>query len=106
MVNGLYAVGEVLPCVSVHGANRLGTNSLLDLLVFGKRRRQPHRRGQPAGKPHKLLPADAATARWRAWRLDASTGGEYAQDVANDIRAAPCSSTPACSAPRPAWTKA
>ena len=35
VVNGLYAVGEC-SCVSVHGANRLGTNSLLDLLVFGK----------------------------------------------------------------------
>jgi succinate dehydrogenase / fumarate reductase flavoprotein subunit len=35
VVNGLYAVGECA-CVSVHGANRLGTNSLLDLLVFGK----------------------------------------------------------------------
>jgi len=33
---GLYAAGEVA-CVSVHGANRLGTNSLIDLLVFGKR---------------------------------------------------------------------
>ena len=32
---GLYAAGEVA-CVSVHGANRLGTNSLLDLMVFGK----------------------------------------------------------------------
>ena len=36
VVNGLYAVGEC-SCVSVHGANRLGTNSLLDLLVFGRR---------------------------------------------------------------------
>ncbi|HID50435.1 MAG TPA: FAD-binding protein, partial [Anaerolineae bacterium] len=33
---GLYAAGEAA-CVSVHGANRLGTNSLLDLVVFGKR---------------------------------------------------------------------
>ena len=32
---GFYAAGEVA-CVSVHGANRLGTNSLLDLIVFGK----------------------------------------------------------------------
>src|SRR3990172_3596527 len=32
---GLYAAGECA-CVSVHGANRLGTNSLLDLVVFGK----------------------------------------------------------------------
>ncbi|MFC1547667.1 succinate dehydrogenase flavoprotein subunit [Candidatus Neomarinimicrobiota bacterium] len=36
MVNGLYASGEVA-CVSVHGANRLGTNSLLDIVVFGRR---------------------------------------------------------------------
>ncbi len=35
IVNGLYAVGECA-CVSVHGANRLGGNSLLDLIVFGK----------------------------------------------------------------------
>jgi len=35
IVPGLYAAGEVA-CVSVHGANRLGTNSLLDLVVFGK----------------------------------------------------------------------
>ena len=35
-VGGLYAAGEVA-CVSVHGANRLGTNSLLDINVFGKR---------------------------------------------------------------------
>ncbi len=36
VVPGLYAAGEVA-CVSVHGANRLGTNSLLDILVFGRR---------------------------------------------------------------------
>ena len=36
VVEGLYAVGECA-CVSVHGANRLGTNSLLDLVVFGRR---------------------------------------------------------------------
>jgi succinate dehydrogenase / fumarate reductase, flavoprotein subunit len=36
VVPGFYAAGEVA-CVSVHGANRLGTNSLLDILVFGRR---------------------------------------------------------------------
>ena len=36
VVAGLYAAGEVA-CVSVHGANRLGTNSLLDIIVFGRR---------------------------------------------------------------------
>ncbi len=35
VVSGLYAAGECA-CVSVHGANRLGTNSLLDLVVFGR----------------------------------------------------------------------
>ncbi len=35
IVEGLYAVGECA-CVSVHGANRLGGNSLLDLVVFGR----------------------------------------------------------------------
>ena len=35
---GFYAAGEVA-CVSVHGANRLGTNSLVDILVFGRRGR-------------------------------------------------------------------
>jgi succinate dehydrogenase / fumarate reductase flavoprotein subunit len=34
-VKGLFAVGEIA-CVSVHGANRLGGNSLLDLVVFGR----------------------------------------------------------------------
>ncbi len=36
VLTGLYAAGEVA-CVSVHGANRLGTNSLVDLIVFGRR---------------------------------------------------------------------
>jgi succinate dehydrogenase / fumarate reductase flavoprotein subunit len=35
-IDGLYAAGECA-CVSVHGANRLGTNSLVDLIVFGRR---------------------------------------------------------------------
>jgi len=35
VINGLYAAGECA-CVSVHGANRLGGNSLLDILVFGR----------------------------------------------------------------------
>ena len=40
VVPGLYAAGECA-CVSVHGANRLGTNSLVDLLVFGRRAGRP-----------------------------------------------------------------
>jgi succinate dehydrogenase / fumarate reductase flavoprotein subunit len=87
VVNGLYAVGEC-SCVSVHGANRLGTNSLLDLLVFGKAAGD-HIVGQLAkgAMAHKPLPKDAAdNSLARIAKLDSSTGGEYAQDVANDLR--------------------
>ncbi|MBL8323610.1 MAG: succinate dehydrogenase flavoprotein subunit [Rubrivivax sp.] len=87
VVNGLYAVGEC-SCVSVHGANRLGTNSLLDLLVFGKSAGDHVVAAlKGAAKAHKPLPADAADASLaRLARLDGATGGEYAQDVANDVR--------------------
>ncbi|OYY90965.1 MAG: succinate dehydrogenase flavoprotein subunit [Polaromonas sp. 28-63-22] len=85
VVNGLYAVGEC-SCVSVHGANRLGTNSLLDLLVFG-RAAGNHIVENNKTTAHKPLPADAADATMaRIARLDNATDGEYAQDVANDIR--------------------
>jgi succinate dehydrogenase / fumarate reductase, flavoprotein subunit len=87
VLNGLYAVGEC-SCVSVHGANRLGTNSLLDLLVFGKASGDHIVQSfKSADKSHKPLPADAADASLeRIARLDGTAGGEYAQDVANDIR--------------------
>ena len=87
VVNGLYAVGEC-SCVSVHGANRLGTNSLLDLLVFGKASGDHIVNSfKSADKSHKPLPADAADlALSRLARLDGATSGEYAQDVAGDIR--------------------
>jgi succinate dehydrogenase / fumarate reductase flavoprotein subunit len=86
VVNGLYAVGEC-SCVSVHGANRLGTNSLLDLLVFGK----------SAGKhivefvngfgAHHEVPADGADRTLaRLNQLQDSKDGTYAQDLAGDIR--------------------
>jgi succinate dehydrogenase / fumarate reductase, flavoprotein subunit len=85
VVNGLYAVGEC-SCVSVHGANRLGTNSLLDLLVFG-RAAGNHIVEHNKTTVHKALPAGAADATLaRIARLDNATEGEYAQDVANDIR--------------------
>ncbi|MBL8288503.1 MAG: FAD-binding protein, partial [Rubrivivax sp.] len=87
VVNGFYAVGEC-SCVSVHGANRLGTNSLLDLLVFGKSAGDHIVAALKGGtRAHKPLPADAADQSLaRLARLDAAAGGEYAQDVAGDIR--------------------
>jgi succinate dehydrogenase / fumarate reductase, flavoprotein subunit len=86
VVNGLYAVGEC-SCVSVHGSNRLGTNSLLDLLVFGRAAGNHIVEYTNRNAEFKPLPADAADrALERLNRLEAQGGGEYAQDVANEIR--------------------
>jgi len=86
IVNGLYAVGECA-CVSVHGANRLGTNSLLDLLVFGRAAGRHIVDTALKAKSHKDLPADAADYTLsRLARYESTKDGEYAQDVANDIR--------------------
>jgi succinate dehydrogenase / fumarate reductase flavoprotein subunit len=86
VVNGFYAVGEC-SCVSVHGANRLGTNSLLDLLVFGRAAGMHIVDAGLKGRSHKPLPADAADRSLaRLARLDNSVSGEYAQDVAGDLR--------------------
>jgi succinate dehydrogenase / fumarate reductase flavoprotein subunit len=87
IVNGLYAVGEC-SCVSVHGANRLGTNSLLDLLVFGRAAGNHIVQFNNKNKEYKPLPKDATDRTLaRLARLDNASSGEYAQDVANDIRA-------------------
>jgi len=87
IVNGLYAIGECA-CVSVHGANRLGTNSLLDLLVFGRAAGNHVVASKLKERSNKDLPADAADlALSRLSKLETSTGSERVQDVANDIRA-------------------
>jgi len=86
VVPGFFAIGECA-CVSVHGANRLGTNSLLDLLVFGRAAgdfivgQNLQRQGHKPLPPH---PADAALARLA--RLDSATTGEQVADVANTLR--------------------
>jgi succinate dehydrogenase / fumarate reductase, flavoprotein subunit len=86
VINGFYAMGEC-SCVSVHGANRLGTNSLLDLLVFGRAAGNHVVDTALKQKEFKPLPADAADSSLaRLAKLDNSTSGEYTQDVANDIR--------------------
>ncbi|MEW5710548.1 MAG: succinate dehydrogenase flavoprotein subunit [Pseudomonadota bacterium] len=86
VVPGLYAAGECA-CVSVHGANRLGTNSLLDLVVFGKAagdamiqfiRENPHHKDLPKGA------ADPALARLA--RLEAATGGEPVPEVRAELQ--------------------
>lgn len=86
VVNGLYAIGECA-CVSVHGANRLGTNSLLDLIVFGRAAGNHVVASNLKARSNKDLPKDAADlALSRLAKLESSTGSERVQDVANDIR--------------------
>ncbi len=60
IVPGLMAVGEAA-CVSVHGANRLGSNSLLDLVVFGRAAAIQAAKVITPGASHKRLPADAGS---------------------------------------------
>ena len=82
---GLYAAGEVA-CVSVHGANRLGTNSLLDLVVFGKQA------GLNAaefakGASFQTLSGDAGDfARQQFDHLLNNKGTERATDIANEMK--------------------
>jgi succinate dehydrogenase / fumarate reductase flavoprotein subunit len=81
-IPGFYAAGECA-CASVHGANRLGTNSLLDLLVFGKSAGETvvadFQSGYLTLKP---LPEDAADVSLaRIARLETQTNGEEVHDV-------------------------
>ena len=86
VIGGFYAIGECA-CVSVHGANRLGTNSLLDLLVFGRAAGNFIVDQHLARNAYKPLPANAAEgALTRLARLDASTSGEQVAEVAHDLR--------------------
>ena len=55
IIEGLMAIGEA-GCVSVHGANRLGSNSLLDLIVFGRAAANYCAENIKSGSPHKPLP--------------------------------------------------
>src|SRR5688572_13253625 len=74
-VPGLMAIGEAA-CVSVHGANRLGSNSLLDLVVFGRAAANRAAEVVRAGEPHKPLPSDAGDqALARFDRLRNANGG-------------------------------
>jgi len=74
VVPGLMAVGEAA-CVSVHGANRLGSNSLLDLVVFGRAAARRCAQIVTPGAAHQPLAADAGTAALeRLERLRSANG--------------------------------
>ena len=86
VVRGLFACGEVA-CVSVHGANRLGGNSLLDLVVFGRAAgieiEQQMRDGFEVDDATEEQ-INAALARVE--RLNNSTGGEKVADIRKDLQ--------------------
>jgi succinate dehydrogenase / fumarate reductase flavoprotein subunit len=86
-VPGFYAAGEC-GCASIHGANRLGTNSLTDLLVMGKSSGQSmiaFIRG--AGSAHRPLPPNADDySRSRVSRLDNQGQGEPVHEVRGEIQ--------------------
>jgi succinate dehydrogenase / fumarate reductase flavoprotein subunit len=81
-VKGLYAAGECA-CVSVHGANRLGTNSLLDINVFGRRAGIAAAEHALATEEAAPLPADGDSAiAGLVERLRATTSGAGTENVA------------------------
>ena len=87
VVQGFYAAGEC-SCVSVHGGNRLGCNSLLDLLVFGKSSGEQMIKDIGAlPRGHRALPKDAGDLSLaRLARLDATSGGERMAEVSVALR--------------------
>ena len=87
IIEGLYAAGECA-CVSVHGANRLGTNSLVDIVVFGRRGGQ-HLAGWVAKAPWAALPAHPEErAQDLLGRLTTNLGGESAAQIRSEMQQA------------------
>ena len=86
LVPGLFAVGEVA-CVSVHGANRLGGNSLLDLVVFGRAAGKHIEEMLRTGISHdEATQSDIDEARQRLQRLDESTSGENVAELRKELQ--------------------
>ncbi|MDG1074431.1 MAG: succinate dehydrogenase flavoprotein subunit [Methylophilaceae bacterium] len=85
IINGLYAVGECA-CVSVHGANRLGSNSLLDLVVFGKQAGNHIAEFVKRNSAHQPLPADVGDATVQRVNRFFKAEGENMMQTRIDMR--------------------
>jgi len=86
IVDGLYACGEAA-CVSVHGANRLGGNSLLDLVVFGRAAGLQIEKSLREGVSHDdASDSDIDSALSRLDRLNSSTSGESMAEVKEELQ--------------------
>jgi succinate dehydrogenase / fumarate reductase flavoprotein subunit len=85
-VQGLFAVGEAA-CVSVHGANRLGSNSLIDLVVFGRATGHYLRDNIKPGTAHAELPKDSADlALGRLDHFRHANGGSRTAEVRTEMQ--------------------
>tara|TARA_Y100001936_G_scaffold187795_1_gene185869 strand:+ start:713 stop:2485 length:1773 start_codon:yes stop_codon:yes gene_type:complete len=85
-IPGLFAVGEAA-CVSVHGANRLGGNSLLDLVVFGRAAGKHIENMLSDGIEHRVASdADVEVALARLNRLNESKGGEDVVSLRSELQ--------------------
>jgi succinate dehydrogenase / fumarate reductase, flavoprotein subunit len=82
---GLYAAGECA-CVSVHGANRLGTNSLLDLVVFGKHAGLKAAEYAKQAEFEELPEDPEADSRSQFEALRQGSGKENAFDISNEVK--------------------
>jgi succinate dehydrogenase / fumarate reductase, flavoprotein subunit len=86
IVPGLYAVGEAA-CVSVHGANRLGSNSLIDLVVFGRATGLHLKDNLVPNAAHKALPKDSADlALARVDKFRNAKGGSPTAEIRLDMQ--------------------
>lgn len=86
VVKGLMSIGEAA-CVSVHGANRLGTNSLLDLVVFGRAAALRAAELIKPSSPHKPLPKDAGQSSLERFdRLRHANGDRSVGQVLKDMQ--------------------
>ena len=86
IIPGLYACGEVA-CVSVHGANRLGGNSLLDLVVFGRASGLYIENALREGiEMRDASESDVEAAMSRLDKLNNSTGGEKVADLRKELQ--------------------
>jgi succinate dehydrogenase / fumarate reductase flavoprotein subunit len=84
---GLYAAGECA-CVSVHGANRLGTNSLIDILVFGRRAGRDMGRLAGRGGSAEVPPSAHERAREELESLRGRPGSETAGAIRSELQRA------------------
>jgi succinate dehydrogenase / fumarate reductase flavoprotein subunit len=86
VIDGLYACGEIA-CVSVHGANRLGGNSLLDLVVFGRAAGLYLEKAMREGiELDEASEADVETAMARLNRLESNQDGEKAPELRTEMQ--------------------